>query len=558
MPRGRKGPPQESIDSILLAMSRRDDIDPNTLSHYFDRLDEEWTDGAREKVLHLLHTNDITAHSAAVLILSELATNFDLEELEDVVADPTVSDMAKLTLAPVLKELGSEMADDGIIDYLNDPEAAMLQMQIRLLELVGQSELGVESVLEDVLSMPMDRRLGFINWLGMSQDPRATKLLIPLLENQSSKVILATIEGLEQLGPIAAHQSIPALNYLLANSANRQVKQRARSALGRLTMQSSPGTEDTAMAEVLQVQQQPLHEARVSFVDGSGAQMIILSWERPDKLLKGVNVLYQDEWGIKDCYGTDEMEIDRWTELVESMEEQGFGSFNVPLAYCRSLIAEARAINKRTRHKVPVAYAVWRPFIEGDDPNKKQNPPIVTLLDPRPFTVEAATLAQRGDELYALSEFASWFYDPFANIRSYIGPYTSILGTMQSPSRSRKRKGTQQKADTHKADLEAVVSEALEKVIDNKWRVLYETRLRRQGALFQLVERTKDARLVSAVASTLHPDSGVPPQNQPFLRAMMHRSLENGLLRLMTEAFENGPFGGLPLDLLSNDDDFPF
>ena len=312
------------------------------------------------------------------------------------------------------------------------------------------------------------------------------------------------------------------------------------------------------MAEVLQVQQQPLHEARVSFVDGSGAQMVILSWQRPDGLLKGVNVLYQDEWGIKDCYGTDEMEMERWTELVESMEEQGFGSFKVSLAYCRALITEARAINKRTRHKVPVAYAVWRPFIEGDDANKKQNPPVMTMLDPLPFTPEVATLAQRGDELYALSEFESWFYDPFANIRSYVGPYTSILGNMQSPSRSRKRKGSQQKADIHKADLEAIVSEALDKVIDTKWRMLYETRLRRQGALFQLVERTNDASLVSAVASTLHPDSGVPPRNQPFLRAMMHRSLENGLLRLMTEAFENGPFGGLPLDFLSNEDDLPF
>src|SRR2546425_8962851 len=157
MPRGRKRSPQDSIDSILLAMSRRSDIDPDTLSHYFDRLDEEWTDGARDKVLHLLRTNDVTAHTAAVLILSELATDFDLEELEDFVADPTVGDLAKLTLAPVLNELDSEMADEGIIDYLNDPETAMLQMQIRLLELVGQSELGVESVLEDVLSMPVER-----------------------------------------------------------------------------------------------------------------------------------------------------------------------------------------------------------------------------------------------------------------------------------------------------------------------------------------------------------------------------------------------------------------
>src|SRR6185437_8878219 len=179
----------------------------------------------REKVLHLLRTSDTKAHSAAALILAELATDFDLDELEEFIADPTVGDLAKLTLAPVLKELDSELADDGIIDYLNDPEAAMLQMQMRLLELVGQSELGVESVLEDVVTMPMERRLGFINWLGASQDPRAANLLIPLLENQSSKIVITTIDALEQLGPVASNSSIPALNYLLATSSNRQVKQ---------------------------------------------------------------------------------------------------------------------------------------------------------------------------------------------------------------------------------------------------------------------------------------------------------------------------------------------
>jgi HEAT repeats len=553
MPGRRKGPPQESIDNILLAMSRRDDIDPTTLSHYFDRLDEEWTDGAREKVLHLLRTNDITAYSAAVLILSELATSFDLEELEDIVADPTVSDLAKLTLAPVLKELGSDMADDGIVDYLNDPEAAMLQMQIRLLELVGRSELGVESVLEDVLGMAMERRLGFIGWLGMSQDPRATRLLIPLLENQSTKVVMATIESLQQLGPIAAHQSIPALNYLLATHSNRQVKQQARAALGRLTMHSSPGTEDAAMAQVLEIQKQPLHEARVSFVDGVGTQMILMSWERDDGLLKGVNVLFQDDWGIKDCYGTDEMEIEHWEELVASMEEQGFNSFEVPLDYCRAVISEARVINKRTRHKISVAYAVWRPLIEGGDPAKKSASPIATILEPRPYDQEVATLAQRGQELYKLSEFASWFYDPFDLIRPFIGPYTSQLSGVANPRR-RKRKGTQ-KADAYNAKLEAVVSEALEKVVDDQWRLLYESRLRRQGALFQLVERVEEAQLMSAVASTLHPDSGVPPQDQPFLRAMMHHSLENGLMRLMTEIFEKDSFGSRPLELYPKDDD---
>lgn len=550
MPRGRKGPPQDNIDSILLAMSRRTDIDSDTLSHYFDRLDEEWTDGARDKVMHLLRTNDLKAHSAAVLILSELATDFDLEELEDFVADPTAGDLAKLSLVPVLNELGSEMAEEGIIDYLHDPEAAMLQMQVRLLELMGKSELGVESVLEDVLAMPMDRRLGFINWLGSSQDPRAARLLIPLLENQSGKVVTATIDALEQLGAVAAYQTIPALNYLLANSSNRQLKQYARAALGRLTMYSVPGLEEAAMGQTLQIQE-PLQEARVSFIDGSGAQMVMLSWQRSDGLLKGVNVLFQDTWGIKDCYGTDEMEVDSWSELVESMEEQGFGSYQVSLDYCRALIADARAMNKRTRHKLPVAYAIWRPLIEGNESSNKNAPTTIIMLEPRAFTPDLAQLAQRGDKLLQLREFETWTFEPFASIQPYINSYIEAGGPMNS-SRGRKRKAGK------KASQEMIVSDVLEKVVDDKWRQLYEARIRRQGALFHLVGREDDVLLASAVAAALHPNSGLTPQEQPFLRAFMHRSLSNGLLRMMAEALESGPFGSFPLDLFPDEDDFDF
>ena len=550
MPRGRKGTPQDSIDSILLAMSRRSDVDPDTLAHYLDRLDEEWTSGAREKVLHLLRTTDARAHSAAALILSELATDFDLEELEDFVTDPTVGDLAKLSLAPVLKELDSELADDGIIDYLNDPESAMLQMQIRLLELVGQSELGVESILEDVLSMPVERRLGFIGWLGGSQDPRAAKLLIPLLENQSTKVALAAMEALEQLGAAAAEESIPALNYLLATSSNRQVKQEARVALGRLTMLAPPGIIPEATQEL------PLHEARVSFIDGSGAQMVMLSWERPDGLLKGVNLLCQDEWGIKDCYGTDEMARERWQELVGNMDEQGFISFEVPPDYCHALIAEARQQNKRGRHKLPVAYAVWRPLIEAsvDADVQKNAPPAVTMLEPQPYDEDAARLAERGDELYQLPEFEPWLFEPFASLHPYIQEYLNLNTGSQISHGARKRKGAGRQSEAQKREREALVDAILGKIIDTRWRLLFDTRLRRQAALFQLVGRTEETELISAVASMLHPDSDVPPQKQPFLRALIHRSLERGLIHMMAEMLESASLRSSPLNFFKDGD----
>ena len=546
MPRGRKGTPQDSIESILLAMSRQGDVDPDTLAHYLDRLDEEWTSGARDKVFQLLRTSDMQAHSAASLILSELATEFDLEDLENVITDPTVGDLAKLALAPVLKELDSPLADEGIIDYLNDPESAMLQMQLRLLDLVGQSEVGVESILEDVLSMPVERRLGFISWLGGSQDPRATKLLIPLLENPSSKVVLATIEALEQLGSAAAEESLPALNYLLANSSNRQVKQQARVTLGRLTMQSPPGFQSESAQEL------PLHEARVSFIDGAGAQMIMLAWCRADGLLKGVNLLYQDEWGIKDCYGTDEMPQERWNELVGNMDEQGFISFNVPLSYCRALIAEARQQNKRARHKLPVAYSVWRPLIEAGEPD--EDAPL-TMLEPLLYDEEIGQQAERGAELYKLPEFEPWLFEPFSNLHPYLTDYLTAEALLtREEMLGRKSKKTSKQQEAQKRERETLVDVILTKGVDTRWRLLYDTRLRRQAALFQLVGRSEEADLVSAVAATLHPDSGVPTAQQAFLRALVHRSLERGMIRMMAEMLENASLNASPLKYFNDFD----
>ena len=534
MSRGRKGSPQESVDSILLAISRREDIDVDTMSHYLDRLNEEWAEGAREKVLHLLRSNDGMAQAGALRILAELATDFDLEGLEDFVTDPTVSDLAKLSLAPVLKGLGSEMADDGIVEYLNDPVGSIRQMQMRLLELVGQNEMGVETILEDVVSMPLERRFAFVGWLGGSSDPRAANLLIPLLENQSGKLVFAIVDALEQLGPIAVNQTIPALNHVIASSSNRQLKQHARATLGRLTMQSMLGTEDIAMMEARH-HLLPIYEARVSVVDGSGAQLIMLSWSRKDGLIKGINVLYQDQKGIKDCYGVDEMDVAQWDTLVKDLGEQGFSSFRVPFEYARALIMEARALNKRSRYKLSVVYSIWRPLIEAGNHGKKRTQKLpATLLEPLELSEEVVALAQRGGEIYQCKEFSSWLYEPLERIEPFIAKYW----TGPALSASRGRRGKSKVEEQQHLLLEQLVDEALGELVDDEWRQLYDTRLRRQAALFQMADR-KETMLLRASAALLHPDSTVPVREQAFPRALMRLSIEQGPLRLMVESLHN-------------------
>jgi hypothetical protein len=315
-------------------------------------------------------------------------------------------------------------------------------------------------------------------------------------------------------------------------------------------MYEAPG-QVVAPAEQSLHEQELLHEARVSFIDGSGTQMIMLAWKRSDGLLKGVNVLYQDTWGIKDCYGTDEMEAESWSELVESMEEQGFGSYKVTLDYCRALIADARAMNKRSRHKLPVAYAIWRPFIEGNESSSKNESTAKIMLKPVILTPDLLQLVKSGDELLDLQEFETWTFEPFESIKPYVNAYIEAGGTVNSP-RTRKRRGGL------KANQEAIVSDVLEKVVNDKWRLLYASRLLRQGALFQYIGREDDALLASAVSAALHPDSGLAANEQSFLRAFMHRSLSNGLLRIMAEALEGGPIGSFSFGPFTGKDDFYF
>ena len=344
MPRKHKGPPQESIDSILLALSRRDDLSMETLNHYLERLDEEWTHGAREQVLQLLRSNDTSAHAAAMFILSEVATTFDLNEMEGFVTDPTVSDVAKLTLAPLLKEFGSELADERLVEYLNDPVSAIQQMQMRILELVDQGEMGIQTILNDITEMPLERRISFVQWLGGSNDARAFRLLLPLLEGQTGKVAAEVIDALEQLGPLASQQAIPALNYFISTNSNRQLKQQARAVLGRLTMHTVPGTEDNALIETGE-QRLSRYEACASFVDGSGAQLVMLSWQQPDGLLNVFQVFFQDQWGIKDCYGVGDVSIEHCLSLAFKKRASGVRSFLL-ITPVRSLPRHAPSINE--------------------------------------------------------------------------------------------------------------------------------------------------------------------------------------------------------------------
>ena len=379
MPHGRNGMSQESVDDILLVLGEQEIIDSDLMTHYLYRLHEEWVEGgARAQVLHLLRSHEGKAQAVAIRVLTKLATDADLECLEDFVADPTISDMPKLSLAPILKSLNSEMADDGLLEYLNDGVGAIRQMQSHLLELAGKNMLGIEAILNDFRVMPEDRQLGFITWLGNSGDPRAAYVLVPLLDLTASKLVTAVIEALEELGGVAVTHTLPALRRFLGLTSNRQLKELARATVQRLTEQLLIEPAELKLMEGRLALAE--YEARVSPLDSTGNQLLMLSWLRSDGMLQGVNLLVNASDGLKDCYSIDEVSREQWDSLVQDFHEHGYNGLKVSFAYARALAIEAYGHKKRGRASLPLTYSLWRPYLEGLASREKKKKLIASLV----------------------------------------------------------------------------------------------------------------------------------------------------------------------------------
>lgn len=537
MSQGHNGASQESVDNILLVLSQQDIIDSDQMARYMKRLNEEWVEGgAREQVLHLLQSNEGRSQAVAIRVLTKLATDADLECLEDFVTDPTISDMPKLSLALILKSLDSEMADDGLLEYLNDGTGAIRQMQSHLLELAGKNMLGIETILNDFRNMSEERQLGFITWLGHSGDPRAASILVPLLDLTGSKLVTAVIEALEELGGLVVTDTLPALRRFIGFTYNLQLKDLARATIQRLTVQLM--LEPEMMDRRASFYE---HEARVSPLDSLGNQLVMLSWLRPDRMLQGINLLINASSGLRDCYSLDEVSDEQWNSLVQDFQAHGYNSCKVSFDYARALAMEAYGQKKRVRGNLPLTYSLWRPQIERNDSREKKKKLIVSLVAVKqmPLPTLNSSYAISGGELLELPEFATWFYDPLDRIVPYITRYMAMFPQKINIAQLERLQLSRAQEEKLAQSLERLVEEALENLIDTEWRLVYESLLRRQAAFFQQTDRDDVAQVIQNVAAALHPESSLPLQQQSFPQALLRLSIKHGPLRLMLEALRS-------------------
>src|SRR5262249_12019993 len=207
----------------------------------------------------------------------------------------------------------------------------------------------------------------------------------------------------------AAHgaAALPVLTALAGDEAARGVRRAAKRALYRLAQQGVSAPARPARRPV--VERRPERPARGWFsgVDGTGSRAVWVLFEGGFGGAALCSLIVNDVAGILDVAGGEITKKRLEEELKSLRASQKLPWIEVPPTRATAAVTEALALHERLGTAPPAAFARWRPMFESAGEGAAADRARGTA------PVDAA-LAERGAELLALPELASWFIDPEA------------------------------------------------------------------------------------------------------------------------------------------------
>lgn len=455
------------------------------------------TDQALPYLTKMLTSPEEDAREAAITLLRELGDRRAVGPLRRMLDNPDYSDEEKMEVIHVLQHLGAPVDEATFRRAISDPDTLMKETLHRMLETI-HDPVQVEALLDAMeQQMPPEAQEQYVrDLLGQLTDRRLLLMLSALLHSEHDAVVLAAIDAIERLKEPA---TIPLLEERARHDPSNQVRHAADNAALRLQMR----TGDRPSQPWITPSALPLSRCLLSTIDGNGGQVLFIARERSDGDLQGVDILFNDHEGIKDCFSliVDEGELD---VMLDSFG-MSVDFVDVCLARARSAVSHAYQATLAASRRLPPAFMVWQGWLEGEDQRSVEEFPLPSLA-----SSQQAEWLVKSAELLTLDEFGYWFFNP-DEVESHVPHYRRLL-----------QKG---QAERGEAAFETLLDEVIEAVVDEEYRRLLAGRLRRQAWLLAQLYEEEEIPLWALAAAAAF-DQGVLVEH-PLLRDMMEESLRN-------------------------------
>ncbi len=453
-------------------------------------------------ISRLKHGN-ITDQGLAGHVLALIEDDRAKKSLWELSRDPEISASARSMVFSTLQDMGEDVENEIRASGLDGSGPAAEALMEDLMKNITGDETLLEVMVHDIEGWPGAKRTEMIRLLGQKPVPGLLRFLLPLLHAREKLTTMTAIDALEELNlPAAA----PALNLISEVSPQPEIRTRARAVCSKLATAAASAPLQDQPSPVEPLPRLPLFGSMTTLIDGDGAQMIMVGRKRPDGQLKMVSVMFNDHQGIKDCQGASGVPVADWKKILSQISEIPW--VPLELSLCRALLDEAITLNKKVHRKLPMELEIWGHLLK-DGPEAaqlwKEDKPLAIpqemLLDPK--------LIEKTADLPASPFFESWGFDGRQLEFSDLAAFGAVL-------HARGKKSQQ---------IGVVLESIVHRIAKPKVRAMLERRLRRQAWLLQILGKTDQSRLALAAASALNEKSGIPVAGQPFMKAMVAKSI---------------------------------
>ena len=216
--------------------------------------------------------------------------------------------------------------------------------------LLDKGEEGLVCIIEDILFLSPEERLGLIRELPRLKDPRIPSLLEILAGIESPQVRQSAVEA---LGRVRSDKAVAILQGL-EKDTDEQVRREAARSLRRLSflgLVNGPSHPQPKLP--------PLQAAYISPFDGTGCRTLWLARQNGSETLAVLCLKMHETEGIISAWGSSEVTPAEFADYMDATGNDE-GSVEVPPTYALTLIRDALAQEGREGEFLPAEFYVWR------------------------------------------------------------------------------------------------------------------------------------------------------------------------------------------------------
>lgn len=449
-------------------------------------LSKELVSSNTEKSIHIISS-----------MLVELTPKDLLEaKMFNLLSTKEVSDRSKYYIIDILRQLGKNIDYERLVDYLNEPDEII---DIDTKKLLKTAVINPEAQIDfmDFLTALPNKEKGLLidSLTDDYSGDNLCNILSPIIYSDPTSEISRL--AIKAMAKTKSNLAIEVLNWIIQTQEEESVVKLANASLKELKI-AGIYFNSAEQFKKKALENSSKYKCFSSLVDGHGNQAFVVTRIKGEDSLSLFAVVINDETGISDCFGFNELPLEDFSRLLGKFFSTDI-KIEVPFEYVKSELNKAEALSYKLNNTLKYEYVCFRMLLSD--------------VESRNFKIEIdkedSKQSQKSlEELLFSNIFSKWFVETSDN--KIFEELVNKINSLNTPNIN---------------DISDLLEKFSTEIFDEKFLQLIDSRLLNMAYLISL---SRDEPEISCLIKTLIDDE---KSKNKFLDTILKKSLYEHYLK---------------------------